>query len=81
MAKKFGIGMTQKQADEFWRELVMILIGVPALILIGVMVIDALLQFALGNGLGFVKYMLYGIGFIGWVITIYKKYMSKILTG
>ena len=81
MAKKFGIGMTRKQADDFWRELVMMLIGVPALIVIGVMVIDALLQAALGNGLGFVKYLLYGIGFIGWVFAIYKKYMGKILNG
>jgi hypothetical protein len=81
MSKKFGIGMTQKQADEFWRELVMMLIGVPLLIVIGVMVIDALLQAALGNGFGFAKYLLYGIGFIGWVVAMYKKYLGKILNG
>ena len=78
---KFGIGMSQKQAEDFWRELVLILIGVPMLIIIGAMIIDVLLQSAIGTGLGFAKYFLYGVGFFGWAIAIYKKYLRKILNG
>lgn len=79
MSKKFGIGMSQREAENFWRELVIILIGVPFLIIISVMIIDQLLQTAADQGLGFTKYFLYIIGFMGWLVAIYKKYMAKIL--
>lgn len=79
MAHRSGIGMSRKDADNFWRELVMMLIGVPILIILGVMIIDALLQGATGSGLGFFKYIFYAIGGLGWIVVLYKKYMAKIL--
>ena len=59
MKLRFGIGMSTKETEDFWRELVLILIGVPFLIIIGVMIIDTLLNSALGTNLGFFKYILY----------------------
>jgi len=79
MVHKSGIGISQKDTDDLWRELVLMLIGVPALIIIGIMIIDALLQAALGSGLGFFKYIFYGVGGLGWIIAIYKKYLEKII--
>jgi hypothetical protein len=77
---RFGIGMSAKEAEDFWRELVLILIGVPFLIIIGVMIIDTLLNTALGTNLGFFKYILYGIGGVGWIIVLYRKYIKKIIS-
>lgn len=79
MANKFGIGMSQKEAEDFWRELVLILIGVPFLIIVSIMIIDALLQDALGKGLGIFRYLLYGLGGLGWIVAIYKRYLEKII--
>ncbi len=79
MVHKSGIGISEKDAEDFWRELALMLIGVPALIIIGIMIIDVLLQAALGSGLGFAKYVFYGIGGLGWIIALYKKYLSKII--
>jgi hypothetical protein len=79
MAHKSGIGISQKDAEDFWRELILMLIGVPIAIIIGIMIIDTLLQGALGSGLGFFKYIFYGVGGLGWIIALYKKYLEKII--
>jgi len=75
--KRFGIGMTQKQVEEFWQELVLMLIGIPILIVIGAIIISVLLETTGFGYPNFVKYFLISVGFVGWIIAIYIKNIWK----
>jgi len=76
---KFGIGMTEIEAEDFYRELIMILVVFPLIIFVGAYAISEVLASILKTSLGFFKYILIGIGGVGWLIILYKKYIQRII--
>lgn len=76
---KFGIGMSQRQASNFYREIVMILIVFPIIIITGALAISQTLESILEVNMNIFKYILMGIGGVSWIIVLYKKYIQKII--